>query len=416
MTTGTKQILMAVMLGSALSVSAQSYYDDDIYYDASKAPKVETKVTVNRPVKQAHAYQVMPGSDAYTVVTSNTRDVDEYNRRGSYAAVNNPSVEDSLAMSDFKYTRKIEKFYNPEVVTGSGDEDLIYYYSNAETQSAPTQVNIYVDSPDYWNPYFYSSAWSWAWNRPVYMNPWYYSNPWLWDAWTWGPSFSWSWNWGPSWGWGPSFGWSWGWGAGWGPAYGWHYPGGWHNPGWHRPGPPAGVGASRPVRNPNRYGQPSNPMRVGSRSGVGSYRNRAGVRSPRPGRTPSSVGSARPSHSASVGNGVTRGYSTSRNPGAGNVTRPYNPSNASRPTGTYTPPQNRTSRNVSGNGSYRSNPNRSASTQQYNQNSSSRQNSYRQNPSSQGSYRSSGSSFGGGRSSGGSYGGGRAGGGAGGQH
>lgn len=416
MTTVSKNMLMAVMLGSFLMVSAQSYYDDDIYYDASKAPKVEKKVSSNRAVKKANTYQAIPGSDAYVVYTDNTRDVDEYNRRGSYRAVDNSSAADSLSLNDFKYTRKIEKYYNPEVVTGSGDEELMYYYANTDNQNTPTQVNIYVDSPDYWNPYFYSSAWSWAWNRPAYMNPWYYNNPWLWDAWTWGPSFSWSWGWGPSWTWGPSFGWSWGWGPsygwGWGPAYGW----GGHI--WHRPGHHAGPGASRPVRNHNpRYSVPGNPMRNGRYGGGNSIvRNPSGVASSRPGRIPSSsVSSSRPTGGGrGTGSAVTRpgsnvnrpGSAVSR-PGSGSVSRPYNPTNANRPTGTYIPQNNNGGRaGNSGSGSY-SGGRRSSSTQHnsYNQNSNSQHNSYNRS-SSQGSYRNSGTggSFGG--RSGGGYSGG----------
>ncbi|MDE7443974.1 MAG: hypothetical protein K2M65_07410, partial [Muribaculaceae bacterium] len=353
-------------------------------------------------VQQGRTYQSIPGSDSYTVYTNNTRDVDEYNRRGSYSAVETTSSVDSLAMNDFKYTRKIEKFYNPEVVVGSGDEELMYYYANSEAQSTPTQINIYVDSPDYWNPYFYSSAWAWAWNRPAYMNPWYYNNPWLWDAWTWGPSFGWNWGFGPSWTWGPSFGWNWGWcpgwahGPGWGPSFG-----------WHNPVRPAGPGASRPVRNPNIGGRtslPGNPVRTGRFSGGNAHANPNHVISGRPGRTSSSAVSTtgRPSNSNVSG-------TTSGRPSAGSVARPYNPTNANRPTGTYSPVQNPN----------RVNATRNQSTQHNNYNSNPN-NAYRRSSSSsssQGSYRSSGSSFGG-RSSGGGFssGGGRSGGGASGRH
>ncbi|MDE7444042.1 MAG: hypothetical protein K2M65_07780, partial [Muribaculaceae bacterium] len=89
---------MAVILGSFLTVSAQSYYDDDIYYDASKAPKVEKKVSAKRAVQQGRTYQSIPGSDSYTVYTNNTRDFDEHNLRRSYSPVETTSRVDSLAM------------------------------------------------------------------------------------------------------------------------------------------------------------------------------------------------------------------------------------------------------------------------------------------------------------------------------
>lgn len=119
-------LLATVFTGFAGTLSAQSYYDDDIYYDASKAPKkVEKQVKAaprqNTAAQQPRVYQTMPGADSYTVYTSNTRDVDEYNRRGSYVAqADSRAAADTAAAGDFRYTRRIEKFYNPEVVTGSG--------------------------------------------------------------------------------------------------------------------------------------------------------------------------------------------------------------------------------------------------------------------------------------------------------
>ena len=56
-----------------------------------------------------------------------------------------PLTADTTA-TDFAYTRRIEQFYNPQIVSGSGDEELanIYYME-------PDQVNIYVNTPSaYW--------------------------------------------------------------------------------------------------------------------------------------------------------------------------------------------------------------------------------------------------------------------------
>ncbi|MDE5658786.1 MAG: hypothetical protein K2I25_07100, partial [Muribaculaceae bacterium] len=206
--------LMLAAAGSMTSV-AQSYYDDDIYYDASKdvkkkaetvqkkQPKVQnanrgntsaayqyltaTDGTVYIVDDQGNAYPVtaqnIPGSDLYTVYTDNTRDVDEYNRR--YQSVDTIAA-DSLYRDSFANTRLIERFSNPTIVSESNDQELIDYY--AATQ--PAQINIYVDTPAYygWNylspyyrPYGYWNSWSWGWD-PWYGPGWY--DPYY--AWSWG--------------------------------------------------------------------------------------------------------------------------------------------------------------------------------------------------------------------------------------
>lgn len=213
-------LLMALLTGGAFVASAQSYYDDDIYYDASKDTKPKQVKPKKQPVYEDYYYQNnydptlgghnMPGSDAYKVSGTSTRSVDEYNRRGQYAT--NDTTRQSMSKDGFEYTRRIERFHNDDIVSTINDPELVdYYYSQPE-------VNIIINSPGYWGP-------SWAWNR--WYSPWYW-DPWDWGwgpSWAWGPSWSWSWGWGPSWAWGPSWGWG---GPGWGPSWGWGGPVAWH--------------------------------------------------------------------------------------------------------------------------------------------------------------------------------------------
>ncbi|WP_304633156.1 hypothetical protein [uncultured Muribaculum sp.] len=229
---------MALLTGGAFVASAQSYYDDDIYYDASKDTKPkQVKPKKQQPVYEDYYYQNnydptlgghnMPGSDAYKVSGTSTRSVDEYNRRGQYAT--NDTTRQSMSKDGFEYTRRIERFHNDDIVSTINDPELVdYYYSQPE-------VNIIINSPGYWGP-------SWAWNR------WY--SPWYWDPWDWGWGPSWGWDWGPSWGWGPGYypppHWGWGGGS--------HRPGrpviwgGGHRPA-VRPGPDyrPGQGSGRPT-------------------------------------------------------------------------------------------------------------------------------------------------------------------------
>lgn len=226
-------IFLTGLLASITVASAQSYYDDDIYYNASKATKKEStqkkQTTNNSNYYNAATYgngtatvvvADYPSADNYTVNGTRNISVDEYNRRGVFAT---DSLSSDTTSTDFQYTRRIEQFYNPQIVSGSGDEELAnIYYMEPET------VNVYVNTPSsYWGyDYFYPSiAWSspyyynnyWRWNSGWYWNSWY--DPYW--AWNWGPGWGPSWAWGPSWGWGPAWGPSWGWNPGWGPSWGW---------------------------------------------------------------------------------------------------------------------------------------------------------------------------------------------------
>ncbi|MDE6514244.1 MAG: hypothetical protein K2L05_08690, partial [Muribaculaceae bacterium] len=206
--------LAAVAMLTAGSASAQGYFDDDIYFDAKKAKKEKAekaekaeKLQKQQPVKAAATVE----SSVADYGTGSTRAVDEYNRRGSYKPQQAATTD---LGENFQYTRRIERFSNPDIVISSNDPDLQYYYSYADdelagsTGTASPTLNIYVSNPDPWdnymNRYFYDSAWAWA-VRPA----WYYSNPW-WSYNYWGPTWSWSIS--PSWSWGPSWGPSWGWG------------------------------------------------------------------------------------------------------------------------------------------------------------------------------------------------------------
>jgi len=331
-------LLLAAMASS--TAVAQSYYDDDIYYDASKdVKKKETPAKANNTAVQAqqskyqyltatdgsvyvvdeygNAYPVtaqdIPGSDLYTVYTDNSRDVDEYNRRYRYT---DSIPVDSLSRDTFANTRMIEKFSNPEIVSGSNDEALIEYY--AATQ--PAQINVYVDTPAYYG---------WGWSSPYY-SPYGYWNAWGWDPWYYGPGwyrpyYSWSWGWGPSWSW--SWGPSWAWGPGWYPGY---------RPG--RPLPPVSPGAHRPAYPGNNIAHSTGGYRgnaTGTRPG-GSYRGNAGSRPSTVGNV-NSLGGTRPATNYNSGrrqsgthnSGVNTGGN--RNGGRGNAVSNSNNNRPSTP-------------------------------------------------------------------------------------
>jgi len=344
---GKKLLLSIAMLGAGImSVSAQGYYDDDIYYDPAKDTKAKQEKIERAKRKQAAAttqyynqYNYDPtlgghdyaGADTYTVTGTSARDVDEYNRRGKYAQVDTAAARQA-GNDDFAYTRRIEKYHNSDIISDINDPALVEYY-----YSTQPEVNIIINSPGWYSP--------WAWN----YYDWYWGPSWSWPYYSswWGPSWSWGWG-GPAWAWGPS--WSWGWGPSWG-----YDP--WWGPAW---GPVWGGGWSRPYYNPRHPGAAHRP----SATRPGSNRPATGLR---PGRH-QSTGTYRP------------GNNSYRRPSApaGNYRRPASGNN-----GNYNSNQNQ-NQNQNYNNYTRPGRNNSSSDS-YRHNSGS---TYRQ--SSTGSFRSSG--------------------------
>ena len=337
-------VVSALVMAGAVVASGQSYYDDDIYYDASKAPKKEAKQSKqtkssNRtgnsstqlyydgaqyvPWNNVGEYQ---SADQYQASGTSTRDVDEYNRRYAGVSESRSNEPDSITLQQFEAmsnTRKLARFQNSDVASQayaqSEYDDAGYYadgYANGYGQPVTTiNLNVVGGYPYYGYPYY---------GYGYYGSPWYW-NRWGYD-WGWGPSWSWNWGWaGPSWSWG----WSWGgpcWGPSWGPSWG----GGWHG----RPHyTSSGAFAPNSTRRPsgNSYRNMSNSgttYRYGNYSGG----NRTGNSSARPGN---SVSTSRPGYrqpigSPSVNNGGTRG----RNVGTYNQNNNYN-SNSNQSTYRY---------------------------------------------------------------------------------
>lgn len=312
----------------ALPAGAVSWDDDDdIYYNPSSQPS--TPKPESKPVARQHASQAAyvpntvvdyPAADTYVPSGAGLDvDVDTYNRKGQFLVADSiPSDSLSANADTYNYTRRIERFYNEDVVNGSGDQELIdSYYST----SAP-DINVYVVNG--WGSPFYSS---WAWN---FGSPWY--NPWY--SWSWGiydPWYSWSWGWGPAWGpgWGPA------WGPGWGPGW---YPGpppvrpghgGWavNSPGGSRPHRPTG-GSSVSTRRPGAFSAGANtavtrPGNMGQRrpggTSVPGYEARPAGSTTRPSTgTSGNINRGRNNYQTPSNNTETRrNYTPSRNSNQG---------------------------------------------------------------------------------------------------
>ena len=95
------------------------------------------------------------------------RDEDEYNRRGAYdpmyaVDLNGDTIyNDSIYDEAFANTHLIERFYNPDIVILSSDDELIELYYD----ESPS-VNLVIGSDWGYSPYYFGS-----WGSSYY--PWY---------------------------------------------------------------------------------------------------------------------------------------------------------------------------------------------------------------------------------------------------
>ncbi|MDY6302355.1 MAG: hypothetical protein SPL96_10745 [Bacteroidales bacterium] len=285
-------------LGAGPLIQAQDY--DDIYYDASKSSKVKV-VSVEQPVKTIAVYGEVP--EKYKVAVQSNyrveRDVDEYNRHG----ITQPEFEvdingdtiyfnnDSIYYEEeaFANTRRIERFYNPDIVILSDDDDLVELYYD----ESPS-INLIIGSD--WS--YYSYGWGYDSFYPWYTGlyrPWYstWYDPWYYPyygfyGWRWHGPTLWHWSYYHPWGyWGPH-GWDthWAWTSWDRPIHGGHHHAGYS--GWRDRGgrvSPAG----------NRNGRVPVTMAGGGRNGIstkGASGNRGG----------SNVGTGRTGRNGYAGN------------------------------------------------------------------------------------------------------------------
>lgn len=180
-------LLGVVGLSSTTIALAQDF--DDIYFDSSKKVKKEARTIVKE--ESAPVVDTSVATQAKNYIEE--RDVDEYNRRGSYYADNDTSTSygarseaaDSAYNSEsFVYTDRIKRFHNPTVVIESSDPDIVDLY----VYTRPS-VNIVVGTPTYYSPFGtfavgYYRPWSWGfydpWDPFDYwrFTPYYYSYAW----------------------------------------------------------------------------------------------------------------------------------------------------------------------------------------------------------------------------------------------
>ena len=176
-------------------LSTMAIAQNDVYFIPSKAVKEVT-------VKDNNSGFRIADSDTQTDVNYNvaSRDVDEYNRRGSSLNAEDADSADLQSYVDegdtYAYSKMIVRFHSP--------------------------AGVMVSSPYYWD-ICYGNVWAvyydgWAFGLPSWgywsyaYDPWYYNHWWYRSCWDY------TWGWYDPW-WGASY-------------WGWHHPAYW---GWNRP-------------------------------------------------------------------------------------------------------------------------------------------------------------------------------------
>lgn len=410
--------LLGVFAVSTCAVTQAQDYDDIYGTSSSKPKKVVVKTQKSNSTGITTVEAVTGSSSTFdrtssTISNNENWDVDAYNRRG---AAYETATEDTVTeeTSTFSNTERIERFYNPDIVVKSEDDELLELYFNNNTQA---NVNIIVGTPTYYPVFttgFYTSWYTWDFYDP-FFRPWSWGihSPWYYGGWSWGwhrpwyrPWHDWSWHrpW-HDWGWHHHH---------WSPYYGrdhWRHTAGWDRPGHHSYRSGLGTVARRPQ---TRFGTStlSNNSRMGSNSGV----RRAGAfNGNTTGNSRTGVGMNNGRTRPSTGTGTGTGMNNGRRPGSvGNVGNIGNGSSSTRATrdivtrNAATAQRGESTGRTMGEGSRRSSYDSSnASRRSYDSGSSNRSYGSSSRSYDSGS-RSSG--FGGGRSSGGFSGGGHSGG------
>lgn len=192
----TKQIIIAIMLAVIPFWSfAQEW--DDIYATPSSKNKEKTIKSDSQKKKVV----IVEGKGTDIEIQSETRDIDEYNRRGSDALAEGEMSQDSL-YEDYEYTDRIIKYHDPEnSIKISGVDEVTVVYVDDDIYSDYYRNRGYYGSMYYpwytydymYDPWFYGcwgcNAYYYGWYNPWYR-PWgfsFYYNPWYYGSWYYSP-------------------------------------------------------------------------------------------------------------------------------------------------------------------------------------------------------------------------------------
>ena len=133
---------LVMMLLIAFSAAAQEEFFDDVYF-SSKNKKKKEQVEEKKVVQPKQESRTLVAT-AKSQASSDSRDVDEYNRRYTSVEVEEPYREDDSVIyedsdenessserrSDTEYTERIIRYHSPSKITIAGADQVDLYLSD----------------------------------------------------------------------------------------------------------------------------------------------------------------------------------------------------------------------------------------------------------------------------------------------
>ena len=180
---------LVMMLLIAFSAAAQEEFFDDVYF-SSKNKKKKEQVEEKKVVQPKQESRTLVAT-AKSQASSDSRDVDEYNRRYTSVEVEEPYREDDSVIyedsdenessserrSDTEYTERIIRYHSPSKITIAGADQVDLYLSDGyygygydtDYSNGSANVNFNINVGNGWG-----SPWYTGW-----YDPWFYSySPW----------------------------------------------------------------------------------------------------------------------------------------------------------------------------------------------------------------------------------------------
>lgn len=198
-------LLLCLTMSLSIAMNAQDdvYYDDVYYDDVYYIPSKDT-----RQVTDKKGLVVAPAKTTTNETTnySDTRDVDEYNRRGS-------TIGDTAVYYEEDTTRLFESSFD------DANSDVAFPYTKRVMRFHAPHVGFIVSSPYYWDV-CYADIWDvyydgWAAYTPSYVYWSYTYDPWYYNRWHFRTCWDFTWGWYDPWyfraywGWGRPIYWGW---------------------------------------------------------------------------------------------------------------------------------------------------------------------------------------------------------------
>ena len=169
---------LVMMLLIAFSAAAQEEFFDDVYF-SSKNKKKKEQVEEKKVVQPKQESRTLVAT-AKSQASSDSRDVDEYNRRYTSVEVEEPYREDDSVIyedsdenessserrSDTEYTERIIRYHSPSKITIAGADQVDLYLSDGyygygydtDYSNGSANVNFNINVGNGWGSPWYTGS------------------------------------------------------------------------------------------------------------------------------------------------------------------------------------------------------------------------------------------------------------------